>query len=182
MKHYFEVTIKAPKPMHTNAVMGLLYGAAHSYLSSNKIDNIGVSFPHRQLDLGGTLRLHSDESTLLAMVNSDWLQSISNIVTVSAVTEIPTVSGYLKVTRQQSKMSPSRLRRLEKRGNRTGEDLAQYRKKMAASILNNPYLDLRSTSSGQMYRKFFKFEDAQREVVGNFNEFGLSRGATVPVF
>lgn len=182
MKYYFDVTIKTQKSMHTNAVMGLLYGAAHSYLSSNKIDNIGVSFPCRQLDLGGTLRLHSDESTLHAMANSDWLQSISDIVTVSVVSEIPDVVGYLKVTRQQSKMSPSRLRRLQKRGNRTDEELAQYKRKMAANILANPYLDLRSTSSGQMYRKFFKFEELQKESVGKFNEFGLSRGATVPVF
>ncbi|MCY9861511.1 type I-F CRISPR-associated endoribonuclease Cas6/Csy4 [Vibrio coralliirubri] len=182
MKHYIDLVIKAPKAMHTNAVMGLTYSAVHSYLSSNKIDNIGVSFPCRQLDLGGTLRLHSDELTLAKMISTDWLQSISAYVSLGQVAEIPNVLSYQVVSRQQSKMSPSRLRRLEKRGNRSADDLNQYRRKMAANILSNPYLDLNSASTGQMYRKFFRFDDVSHEINGKFNEFGLSRGATVPVF
>ncbi len=49
--------------------------------------------------------------------------------------------------------------------------------------LDNPYLELQSASSGQLYRVFIEMGEIQdKPVTGDFNHFGLSKSATVPWF
>jgi CRISPR-associated endonuclease Csy4 len=49
--------------------------------------------------------------------------------------------------------------------------------------LTNPYLELTSTSTQQRYRIYLQFSDiTQHQVTGEFNAFGLSKIATIPLF
>ena len=69
----------------------------------------------------------------------------------------------------------------------TGEEveayIKQYKAKMFAESLDNPYLDLQSASTGENYRIFIQFGEIQSQpVVGEFDRFGLSNVATIPWF
>ena len=49
--------------------------------------------------------------------------------------------------------------------------------------LDNPFLELESSSTGQRHRRFIQFGELLDEPVeGFFDTFGLSKNATVPWF
>ena len=80
-------------------------------------------------------------------------------------------------------MSSAKLRSLIARGNIDKEGEKRYKVKMLSQVFDNPYLDLFSASTEQVYRKFFEFSDIQDESCsGIFDSYGLSNTATVPWF
>jgi len=80
-------------------------------------------------------------------------------------------------------MTESKLRRLIKRGSISEEEVKQYRIKMFQGGLENPYVELKSMSNGQMHRRFIEFGELQdKSVEGRFDFFGLSKEATIPWF
>ena len=80
-------------------------------------------------------------------------------------------------------MSPAKLKRLFKRGSITDDEVKQYKVKMFAKGLDNPYLEIVSGSNGQRHRRYIEFGPLlDNPVEGAFDQFGLSKTATIPWF
>ena len=165
----------------------------HKALHDAKQTAIGVSFPNYKVKLGNTIRLHGKRQALEALHKSNWLGGLAGYCEVSEILPVPeSIKGYRTVSRKQPTMT---LKKLEKRiqhqkasGVLNTEDeikayQRQYKEKMYASSLDNPYLELQSTSTGKLYRVFIQMGEIQdNPVSGEFNYFGLSKTATIPWF
>ncbi|MEE9356016.1 MAG: type I-F CRISPR-associated endoribonuclease Cas6/Csy4 [Methylococcaceae bacterium] len=80
-------------------------------------------------------------------------------------------------------MTEAKLRRLIKRGSITEDEIKTYKAKMFQQGLDNPYLELESTSNGHKHRRYLQFGEIIAEpVAGKFDQFGLSKTTTVPWF
>jgi len=90
---------------------------------------------------------------------------------------------YRNISRIQSNMTEAKLRRLIKRGSITQEETKAYKAKMFQQGMDNPYLELESGSNGHKHRRYLQFgELSSQSVKGEFDQFGLSKTATVPWF
>ena len=80
-------------------------------------------------------------------------------------------------------MTQSKLNRLIKRGSISQEQVKEYRTKMFTKGLDNPYVELVSGSNGQKHRRYIEFGPLlANPTEGAFDQFGLSKTATVPWF
>jgi CRISPR-associated endonuclease Csy4 len=117
-------------------------------------------------------------------MSSDWVRGMRDHVTLTPPTRVPENTRHCVVRRVQVKSSPERLRRRLIR--RHGLDVQEAYRRIpdeAAELANLPYVQLRSTSSGQSFRLFIEHGPAQSHAVaGNFNAYGLSHVATIPWF
>ena len=149
-------------------------------------------------NLGNTLRLHGSQADLQTLQDTNWLGGLSGYCEVSDILPVPeNIKGYRTVSRIQPGRSMAKLRRhiVHQKAQgilKTDEEIAayekQYKAKMFASSLDNPYLELQSVSTGEHYRIFIQFGELQDQpVAGAFNCYGLSsrnpdKQATVPWF
>ncbi len=102
---------------------------------------------------------------------------------ISEVSPAPSVSQFLTVSRVQTTMSQSKLKRLLKRGSITADEVKNYKAKMFRNGPDNLYIELVSGSNGYRHRRYLSFGDLQNKpVFGDFDQFGLSKTATVPWF
>jgi CRISPR-associated endonuclease Csy4 len=80
-------------------------------------------------------------------------------------------------------MSQAKLNRLLKRGSINEQDAKQYKARMFTKGLDNPYLELTSGTNGHKHRRYIEFgELLTQPISGKFDQFGLSKTATVPWF
>jgi CRISPR-associated endonuclease Csy4 len=80
-------------------------------------------------------------------------------------------------------MTEAKLRRLIKRGSISQDKIKGYKAKMFQQGLDNPYLELESTSTGHKHRRYIQFgEIIAQKKAGEFDSFGLSKHATIPIF
>jgi len=80
-------------------------------------------------------------------------------------------------------MTSAKLRRLIKRGSISAEEAKKYKAKMFTQGLDNAYLELDSSSNCHKHRRYLEFgELISSPVLGGFDQFGLSKIATVPWF
>ena len=108
---------------------------------------------------------------------------MSGYCNVSDILPVPDLVQYRTVSRKQSNMTQSKFNRLIKRGSITEAEAKQYKAKMFTKGLDNPYLELQSGSNGHKHRRYIEFgELLDNPVAGEFDQFGLSKTATVPWF
>ncbi|MGR6859125.1 type I-F CRISPR-associated endoribonuclease Cas6/Csy4 [Aliivibrio salmonicida] len=113
----------------------------------------------------------------------NWLGGLIGYCNVSEITAVPSLCEYRIISRIQSTMSQAKLKRLIKRGSISEEEAKTYKAKMFSKGLNNPYLELESSSNGHKHRRYLRFGAPQSEPIqGKFDQFGLSQSATVPWF
>ena len=63
------------------------------------------------------------------------------------------------------------------------EETKAYKAKMFQQGMDNPYLELESGSNGYKHRRYIQFGELRsKPVEGEFDQFGLSKTATVPWF
>ena len=193
MNSYINIQIKPDAEFRENVLLNKAFTKLHKALHDSKQTTIGVSFPNIKLKLGDTIRLHGDKLSLETLQQSNWLGGLSGYCQVSDILPVPKeVEGYRTVSRIQTTMT---LKKMEKRVSHqeskgileTKEDIKaykrQYKEKMYASSLDNPYLELQSTSTGNIYRVFIAMGELQQQnQAGTFNAFGLSKVATIPWF
>ena len=193
MNSYINIQIKPDAEFRENILLNKAFTKLHKALYDSKQTTIGVSFPDIKLMLGDTIRLHGDKLSLETLQQSNWLGGLSGYCQVSDILPVPKdVEGYRTVSRIQTTMT---LKKMEKRVKhqeskgilKTKEDIKayerQYKEKMYASSLDNPYLELQSTSTGNLYRVFIEMGVVRNSPVkDNFNYFGLSNTATIPWF
>ena len=183
MDSYIEISIKPGPEMRLNRLLNAIYGNLHKALCDLHSTNIGVSFPEYQFTLGNVLRIHGDDLALNNLRGMAWLVGTKNYFQIGDITPVPFSTKFRRVSRKQPTMSPAKLRRLIKRGSITEEDAKNYKTKLFTKGLDNPYLELTSGSNGQRHRRYIEFGPLlDNPIEGSFDQFGLSKTATIPWF
>ena len=183
MNNYLDIQIKPDAEMRENVLLNKVYTKLHKALFSLKATEIGVSFPNNRVRLGDMIRIHASESRLTELQAINWLGGLSGYCDVATIQRVPTEAKHRNISRVQSNMTASKLRRLIKRGSISEEEAGQYKAKMFSQGLDNPYLELQSSSNGNKHRRYLEFGELLDEpVAGSFDQFGLSKTATIPWF
>ena len=191
MKHYLEIQVQPDPEFPAPHLMNALFAKLHRALVAQQgAGPVGVSFPEvdeRVPTLGTRLRLHSAQAqaqVLEALMAADWLRGMRDHVAVSVVAEVPTQVRHRVVSRVQAQSSPERLRRrLMRRHTLTDAEARERIPDSVAERLRLPYVQLRSTSTGQSFCLFIAHGPLQDEpVAGEFSAYGLSATGSVPWF
>lgn len=183
MDFYIDVLTKPDAEMRENVLLNTIYTKFHKALYELNSTVIGVSFPQYSTRLGKILRIHGAEQNLSKLQEVQWLGGMAGYCDVSAILAVPSPTKHRVISRKQSNMKQSKLKRLIKRNFISAEEIKLYKAKMFSVSLSEPYLELISTSNKQSYRRYIHFGDLlDKPVAGLFDHFGLSKTATVPIF
>lgn len=183
MSYYLDIRILPDPEFKGTVLMNAIYTKLHKALSDLHSTNIGVSFPDHQLTLGNRLRLHGTAEALDKLQCLDWIGPMSGYCQQSDIQPVPADVKFRTISRQQPTMSAAKLKRLLKRGSITEEDAKNYRAKMFTKGLDNPYVELVSGSNGHRHRRYIEFGPLlDSPIEGAFDQFGLSKIATIPWF
>ncbi len=183
MDHYLDIKVVPDEEVPIYFIRNKVYSKLHKALHSLNSTEIGVSFPRYKIMLGDVIRLHGSEKKLKELQSSDWLGALKGYCTTSFIQAIPEDVSYRTISRKQSNMTEAKLRRLIKRGSILLNEVKAYKAKMFETGLDNAYLELESVSNGYKHRRYIQFgELSQKPVEGEFDQFGLSKTATVPWF
>lgn len=184
MKQYVEVRLLPDAELPPPVLMNAVFGKLHRALVAAKRNDIGVSFPDAGKDLGTILRLHGQREALTRLMDGKWIRGMADYVEVSSVMDAPDNCTYRIVKRVQTKSSAERLyRRSVRKGWLSPEEAEKKVAETAEQRLKCPHVQLKSGSSGQVFRLFIHqgdVSDAPRE--GSFSTYGLSQNGTVPWF
>ncbi len=187
MDHYVDLVLRPDPEFSAAQLMNALFAKLHRGLVQRAAQGIGVSFPGvapKVPHLGSCLRVHGSESALVALMTAEWLAGIRDHVEVRGPQLVPIGAKHRVVRRVQAQSNPARLRRrLQRRqGLSDAETLARI-PDAVGQMLSLPYVQLRSTSTGQNFRLFVEHgELSDTPVAGTFSAYGLSQSATVPWF
>lgn len=183
MNYFIDITIKPDAEMRENVLLNTVYSKLHKALFTLSSTDIGVSFPKYSVLLGRVIRIHASQERLSELQKMAWLGGLVGYCDETEPCSIPDNCQYRTVSRKQTTMSLAKLRRLMNRGSITPEKAKEYKAKMFTQGLDNPYLELESASNGNKHRRYIEFGDLSgNSVVGSFDNFGLSRTATIPWF
>jgi len=183
MNHYFNIILLSDSEMSLGVLMNVLCAKLHKVFFDLNMTSIGVSFPKCDKTLGNLLRLHGSESELKKLHDPQWLGGMNGYCKFGEISTVPLSVKYRTISRKQSAMSPAKMRRLQKRGSISEKDLKGYKVKMLSKGMSDPYLDFVSQSNGHRYRRYIQFgELLDAPVQGQFDQFGLSKSATIPWF
>ena len=183
MNQYVDIVIKPDAEMRENVLLNKVYTKLHKALCDQKSIEIGVSFPRYKIMLGDVIRIHGTEEKLTKLQALNWLDGLKGYCAISSIQAIPADVAYRNISRIQSNMTEAKLRRLIKRGSITQEETKAYKAKMFQQGMDNPYLELESGSNGHKHRRYLQFGGlSSQSVKGKFDQFGLSKSATVPWF
>ncbi|MDF1830219.1 type I-F CRISPR-associated endoribonuclease Cas6/Csy4 [Cycloclasticus pugetii] len=183
MDYYQDIKITPDNEMRANVLLNKVYSKLHKTLFIQKSKDVGISFPQYKVLLGNIIRIHGSEAKLNELKTIDWLGGLAGYSSISPIQHIPHDVKYRVISRKQPSMTEAKLRRLIKRGSITPESVKDYKVKMFEKGLDNPYLELDSTSSGHKHRRYIAFgELLSNPLKGDFDSFGLSKKATIPWF
>ncbi|KJS04711.1 MAG: CRISPR-associated protein Csy4 [Gammaproteobacteria bacterium BRH_c0] len=183
MDTYIDIVLKPDQEIPLNWLTNAIYTKLHKTLCDLGSTRIGISFPAYKVTLGNVLRLHGSKDDLVTLQQENWLGGMSGYCNLSQALPVPDSVQYRTVSRKQSTMSQSKLNRLLKRGSITEEEAKQYRAKMFTKGLDIPYLELQSGSNSHKHRRYIEFGQLRGQPVeGEFDQFGLSKIATIPWF
>ena len=204
MKYYLDVKVRSSKEIQLPVLFNGAYSQLHKALWDRKSVDVGVSFPEMSERLGRTIRLHSTKEQLESLQALSYLSDLLDYLEVSQIHPVPAeIKGHQSISRVRQTMNEAKLTKRvayqKANGTLKTEDevkayIKQYRAKIFATSLTNPYLEIQSASTNSRYRIYLKFGELQKEQTsGEFNQFGLSTTtttitttpipiATVPVF
>jgi len=188
MDYHIDIRLVLDPEFPATILMGAMFGKLHRALVELQTTDIGVSFPEHQQrskkNLGALLRLHGTTSGLQRLMTTHWLRGMRDHVTLSNIIEVPADAQHRLVRRRQFKTSAERLRR--RRARRHGETIEQAREQIPDSIERKvplPFVMIPSQSTAQRFPIFIEHGKIRAEpLIGTFNSYGLSQGATVPWF
>lgn len=183
MDNYLNITVLPDEEMNENELLNKAYSKLHKALFDLQANDIGVSFPELKCKPGRVLRIHSNATRLLQLQQLNWLGGLLGYCKVSEIQTTPSKVEHRVISRKQPTMTMSKLNRLLKRGTLTQDKVAEYKAKMLSKRLENPFIELVSNSGGQQYSRYIEMGELQLEPIpGEFDQFGLSKQATVPWF
>lgn len=183
MDSYIDIELKPDAEMRESELSSKVFTKFHKAIASLNTNRIGISFPRIKLNLGRLFRIHGEVSLLNDLQRVEWLGALSGYCQIGEVSAVPEEVKYRIVSVKRSNLSKSKLKRLIARGSIDKDGEKRYKVKMLSQGFDNPYLDLFSSSTGQVHRKFFELSDIQENpVIGFFDAYGLSKTATIPWF
>jgi CRISPR-associated endonuclease Csy4 len=184
MDHYIEIRLKPDPEFSASVLMNALFAKLHQALAEKGNAQVGISFPKVDKHLGDTLRLHSTQEALQQLRLSHWMQGLRDYAVMSNIRPIPLLCQYRNVKRIQVKSSPTRLlRRSVKKGWISEEEAEQRLSKSKERRLKDPFIQLKSQSTGQIFRLFIRHGPLRDYPTGGvFSTYGLSHQATIPWF
>ena len=183
MDYYVDITILPDPEFRATVLLNALYTKLHKALCDIQSTNIGVSFPKHEVTLGNILRVHASEKDLKNLQELNWIAGMSGYCKESLITLVPEGAKFRIVSRKQAKTSQAKLRRLIKRGSMLENEAREYKEKMLSHELDSPYVELMSGSSRQKYRRYINHGELfDLPTPGYFDQFGLSKSATIPWF
>jgi len=183
MDYYLDIKIVPDEEVPIYFIRNKVYSKFHKALFFLNSTDIGVSFPNYKDKLGNVIRLHGSENSLLKLQETNWLGGLAGYCNISPIQAIPKKVIYRTVSRIQSNMTEAKLRRLVKRESISQDEIKGYKAKMIQKGLDNPYLELDSSSNGHKHRRYIAFgEIVKSSAQGEFDFFGLSKTATIPWF
>lgn len=192
MKYYIELTLLPDAEVGLGFLWQKVYQQIHLALvevkDENEKVNIGVSFPKygdRTFPLGNAVRLFARTAGDLEVLHLErWLDRFSDYVAISAITEVPQkLEGHACFSRRQFKSNAQRLaRRQAKRQGITLEEAMKNYESMQEQTTQLPFIVLHSLSTGSTLKLFLQKDLKEVAAKGDFNTYGLSKGATVPCF
>jgi CRISPR-associated endonuclease Csy4 len=175
MDYYVDIDLQSDQEFPAHQLMSALYAKLHRALAARQSTGIGVSFPKVDADarnLGTQLRLHGNRSALIALLESGWLAGMRDHVALTSPAPVPPTAQHGAVRRVQVKSGVERLMR------RHHLDVEEARRRIPDTVARSvplPFIQLHSTSTGQIYRLFIEHGPARQESVpGTFNTYGLS--------
>ncbi len=181
MDYYIDIRILPDAEMRENVLLNKVYTKFHKALTTLHAEDIGISFPGYKVKLGKILRIHGKRKKLEKLQKLHWLGGLSGYCNISEIKPIPDNVSYRVISRIQTTMSPAKYRRLLIRGTITEQEQKQYKARMFQKGIDNPFLELESSSNKQLYRRYIQFGEIKKKPVeGKFDTFGLSKTATVP--
>lgn len=188
MDSYFEIRAIPDPELLQSAVVAQLMQDLHKLLPAFD-GRVGVSFPGygQARTLGGIIRLHGSlhdlERLNFEVRNDPGMRSYGLIFDVSSVPE--NVKGFARFQRLHVK-GGSHLRRLQQRHRSRGtwtKELEESISQKYEAQISCPHVSLKSASTGQpRFLLFIERYGSENSVDGEFNAYGLSRTATVPLF
>ena len=206
MDSYVDLKLKAEDDVSISFIRNKTCERLHKALVDLGSTNIGISFPQAKKKLGYIIRLHSTKEQLESLQALSYLSDLLDYLEVSQIHPVPAeIKGHQSILRVRQTMNEAKLKKRvayqKANGTLKTEDevkayIKQYRAKIFATSLTNPYLEIQSASTNSRYRIYLKFGELQKEQTsGEFNQFGLSTTtttitttpipipiATVPVF
>jgi len=186
MDHYIEAKLLPDPEFTVPLLMGVLYNKLHRALVSMASDNLGVSFPYYKLNpksLGDCIRVHGSQEVLSQLMKHGWLNGMRDHLKPIEIQVAPETGQFVEVKRKHYKTSAERLRRRRmKRKGETYEQACLAIPKESKPKVEQPFVTLRSQSTGQGFALFIDQQVQDHSQNGKFNSYGLSQGATVPWF
>lgn len=193
MNYYLEIKLLPDKEVALPFLRNKIYTKLHKAIYNLRARDIGISFPQEKNKLGCIIYIHSIKSRLEELQTKTWLGGLSGYCKISEILPVPDkVTGYQTFSRIRQTMTDAKLKKRVAYQKSIGvldtdskekDYIKQYKNKMFSTGLDNPYLELQSTSTSEKYRLYISFGDLQKTATkGKFNHFGLSKITTVPVF
>jgi CRISPR-associated endonuclease Csy4 len=184
MDFYIDLILQGDEEIPIYFIRNKVFIKFHKALYDLKESSIGVSFPKYNTKLGNVIRIHGQKLNLDAIQQNNWLGGLIGYCDVSNILPVPEkITGHRIISRIRQNMSHSKLQRLIKRDSISEQKIKSYKVKMFTQGLDNAYFELKSTSNKQLYRRYIQFgEIIPQKIVGQFDSFGLSKRATVPIF
>ncbi|TCK60433.1 type I-F CRISPR-associated endoribonuclease Cas6/Csy4 [Seleniivibrio woodruffii] len=183
MQYYTDIKIQPNPEIAPQVVLNMLYEKLHLVLAEQKRNDVGISFPEADKNLGTVLRLHGELDPLQDVLEHRFVKVMQDYALVGRIKKIPEKTGYLLVSRVQAKSSPERLRRRSMKCLGLTEEQAKEKiPDSKAKFLDLPFIILNSRSTGQKFRLFIRQSEQTAGTAGEFSTYGLSTKATVPKF
>ena len=192
MDHFVDIHLLPDPELPAHVLIGALYAKLHRALvmgGEGDAGGIAISFPDYSdrpgtINLGRRMRLLGSQPGLQALAGTGWQGSLRDQISINGTAAVPITATHRSLRRVQAKSNPERLRR--RLIKRHSIDETEARKRIpdsAAEMLTLPFLQLRSSSTGQNFRLYLRLGQAQATAEGGtFNTYGLSATATVPWF
>lgn len=178
---YVDIVARPDADTTASVLLSALFEQLHREFVACALTTVGVVFPEARtgVGLGDRLRLCGPEEDLRSLAAMSWLLRASDYYRVGALREVPTDHERRVVRRLQPNLSAAKIRRLLKRGSVTEERAAELLE--GKGRLDAPFVQLRSSSSGQRFKLFFEqVSVGVGRAEDRFNAYGF--GAAVPWF
>lgn len=184
MDHYIDIRILPDPEFMPTTLMNALFSKFHRALVDQGAGSVGVSFPDANRSLGECLRLHGLQDSLQRFMEYDWLKGMRDHIDVGTTKAVPSGCTYRVVRRIQAKSNAERLRRRSvKKGWLSSEEAVEQIPLTKERRLKLPFVQLKSSSSGQQFRLFIdQGPELPEPQQGSFSSYGLSATGTVPWF
>ena len=184
LTHYIDIHLRPDPEFPAPQILSALYAKLHRILVQMESNEIAVCFPKiSNRGLGAQMRLLAPAGALDNLMAHDWPRGMREHVQRSPLLPVPSQHSFCTLHRVQAKSGAERLRRRQMK--RHGMSYAQACERIPegrAQLLDLPFVQLSSGSSGQRFSLYLRLETAITGTVGAFNTYGLSHTATIPWF